>query len=110
MSDAKSLEELHLPKTLTETTDNIIAGIKNLEEANAKGGEGLKTIGSYAFKDINKVTNLIIPTTVTSMGAGLFSGMSALEELTIPFVGRDKTIYSIGSNESLPRSYSSSSY
>ncbi len=56
VSDAKSLEELHLPKTLTEATDNIIAGIKNLDEAAAKGGEGLRTILLYGPPGTGKTT------------------------------------------------------
>ena len=56
VSDAKSLKELHLPKTLNEATDNILAGIKNLDEAAAKGGEGLKTIFLYGPPGTGKTT------------------------------------------------------
>lgn len=56
VSSAKSLEKMHMPKTLTDTTDNIIAGIKNIDEATAKGGEGLRTILLYGPPGTGKTT------------------------------------------------------
>lgn len=56
VSGAKPLEKMHMPKSLTETTDNIIAGIKNIDEATAKGGEGLRTILLYGPPGTGKTT------------------------------------------------------
>ena len=56
VSGAKSLEKLHLPKSLSDATDNIIAGIKNIDEAAAKGGEGLRTILLYGPPGTGKTT------------------------------------------------------
>ena len=56
VSSAKPLEKMHMPKTLTDTTDNIIAGIKNIDEATAKGGEGLRTILLYGPPGTGKTT------------------------------------------------------
>ena len=45
----------------------------------------------YSYRD--SIKKIIVSDDITSISASLFSGMSALEELTIPFVGRDQTIY-----------------
>ncbi len=51
------------------------------------GGLPVTTIVSYGFKDLNLVTNVEVPDTVTSIGAGAFEGMSSLESIILPFVG-----------------------
>lgn len=55
-------------------------------------GENVQTIPAYAFKGCNKVTNLIIPNSVTSIGSNAFSGFSGTF-ITIP-----KSVASIGSS------------
>ena len=44
----------------------------------------------YSYR--NSIKKIEVSSSITSMGAGLFSGMSALEELTIPFVGTNKNV------------------
>ena len=44
----------------------------------------------YSYAD--NIKKIIVNDEITGISKGLFSGMSALEELTIPFVGRDQYI------------------
>ncbi len=46
-------------------------------------GEGITTIGSYAFYGYDHVTSLTIPTSVTSMGEGAFARCSSLSSINI---------------------------
>ncbi len=49
-------------------------------------GDGTYTLNSV--KDISKsATSLVVPEIVTAIDAGAFAGCSALEEITLPFVG-----------------------
>lgn len=50
-------------------------------------GVPVKRIAANAFKNNGVLTSVIVPDSVTEIGEGAFAGMSALEELTIPFVG-----------------------
>ena len=51
--------------------------------------EGLTVtaIAPNAFKDKNKIREVVIPNSVKSIGNAAFSGCSSLESITIPFVG-----------------------
>ena len=51
--------------------------------------EGLTVtaIAPNAFKDKNKIKEVVIPNSVKSIGNAAFSGCSSLESMTIPFVG-----------------------
>jgi len=44
-------------------------------------------IESYAFLGCVNLTKAYIPDSITSLGLGIFSGCSSLEELTLPFIG-----------------------
>ena len=50
----------------------------------ANGGT---VIATSAFKDRAKLTNVVVPDTVTSIGIGAFKGCVAIEDVTLPFVG-----------------------
>ncbi|MDD4110817.1 MAG: leucine-rich repeat protein, partial [Clostridia bacterium] len=47
------------------------------------------TIGIYdnAFANCKNIISIVIPDTVQSIGSGVFSGCTGLEEITLPFVG-----------------------
>ena len=47
-------------------------------------GENITSIGSSAFHNCTKLTNVTIPDGVTSIGAGAFEGCSSLASVTIP--------------------------
>ena len=50
---------------------------------------GPVSIAANAFKDSTSITSATIPSSVTSIGQGAFSGCSSLETMTIPFVGAE---------------------
>ena len=54
-------------------------------------GLAVTAIAPNAFKDKNKIKEVVIPNSVTSIGNSAFSGCSSLENITIPFVGASTT-------------------
>ncbi len=50
-------------------------------------GVAVGRIASKAFENNGSIKKLVVPTSVTEIGAGAFAGMKAIEELTLPFVG-----------------------
>lgn len=51
------------------------------------GGVQVTKIAASAFKNQTTLTKIVIPDTVTSVGAGAFNGCVAIEDITLPFVG-----------------------
>ena len=49
--------------------------------------EGLKSVGSYAFKNLVEMRKIIVPSTVTWIGEGAFNGINNLVDITIPHIG-----------------------
>ena len=87
--------------TLDETTQtyaiNKYYGTSN-EETIPGTFKGLpvNTIKAYAFNEVSTLTNLVIPTTITSIEQGAIYLCDNLESITIPFIGTVPTndIYS----------------
>lgn len=89
----KTIESIVLPETVTEIGAAAFSGCEalkniNYSEENATGvlPASVLVIGDSAFAD-TAVENLVIPTSVVKMGAGVFSGNESLKNLTVPFVG-----------------------
>ena len=66
-----ALESIELPATLTTISTDVFYGCTKL--ANVSLHEGLTTIGARAFFNC-KLTDITIPSTVTSIGSGAFKG------------------------------------
>ena len=94
-----SLESIELPKTLTTFSTDVFYGCTKL--SNVTLHEGIETIGERAFYNC-KLTEITIPSTVTSIGNGAFKGNPTTSVIWLP-----KTC-SIGTDESAPF-YSTSS-
>ena len=54
--------------------------------------KGVTTFDYFAFKGASLITKVIVPDTVTSIGEGAFRDCSALEEITLPFVGARENV------------------
>ncbi|MBP5405044.1 MAG: leucine-rich repeat domain-containing protein [Clostridia bacterium] len=50
-------------------------------------GKPVTAIRPFAFRGLSALTSVVVPDSVTTIGAGAFSGCSSLEEVTLPFVG-----------------------
>ena len=94
-----ALESIELPATLTTINSDAFYGCSNLSNVNLH--EGITTIGLRAFYNC-KLTDITIPSTVTSIGNGAFKGNPTTSVTWLP-----KTC-SIGTDDSAPF-YSTSS-
>ena len=94
-----ALETIVLPATLTTISTDAFYGCTKL--ANVSLHEGLTTIGARAFLNC-KLTDITIPSTVTSIGNGAFKGNPTTSVTWLP------KNCSIGSDDSAPF-YSTSS-
>ncbi len=54
-------------------------------------GNEVVELGTALFRDPEKITNIEIPDTVTSIESGAFNGCISLESITLPFVGATKS-------------------
>ena len=70
-----------LPNTLLTIDSHAFYSCENLEQVSFN--EGLKTIGTYAFRGC-KLTSAIIPETVNSIGSGCFSDCAYLKTVKLP--------------------------
>ena len=59
-------------------------------------GQPVTRIGDLAFENHKNITKLVIPNSVTKIGEQAFAGMTSLQELEVPFVG--KTISATGAD------------
>ncbi len=53
--------------------------------------DGVNTIGTYAFKNVSLVQKIVVPNSVTRINEAAFNGCNGLKDLTIPFVGRERS-------------------
>ena len=83
--DGTSISVVDIPATVTTIGEYAFSSCLNLTKVTFQ--EGLKTIGNYAFTKCSLLTgniggNLIVPSTVTSIGDEAFKGTS-IEGLTV---------------------------
>lgn len=80
----KALKNLTLGDSLKEIGDYAFSGCAALESV--KLGEGLLSVGEFAFESCSGISELIIPSTVETIGYGVVSGCN-INTLSVPFVG-----------------------
>lgn len=83
----------YLRKTITEVTEDDLAGLTSIFDSVFSGYSSLTSItipnsvtsiGRYAFSGCSGLTSITIPNSVTSMGDNSFQGCSGLTSITIP--------------------------
>ena len=100
-ANSVSIIELQLPTTLTSIGNYAFSGCISITKINSDTeGElilpdNVTTIGEYAFQNLALMTKVVVPESVTSIGLGAFRGCNAIEDITLPFVGKsaDATYY-----------------
>ena len=85
-----SLTSIIIPNTVDSLGERAFAGCYRLHTLEFEDGSTCLSIGAYAFKDCIALTSLVIPNVVETIGESVFSGMVSLEELTIPFIGKER--------------------
>ena len=78
---ASGVKSVTIPGTVTSIGESAFSECKNLTSAVVS--QGVKKIGNYAFKDSASLTSLTIPEGVTEIGSMVIMG-SAVTELTVP--------------------------
>ncbi len=80
--DGTEVTELEIPATLTESISRYaFAGFSALTGLTL---DGVKYIGTAAFKDCSGITQLTLPESVQEIGSEAFSGCTALTAITVP--------------------------
>ncbi len=89
------IETINLPSTVESIGNYAFYNCSALNQINSSNANtlnmptGLLTIGNYAFSNAaTTVTTVVVPDSVTTIGLGAFKGLSSLEKITIPFVGK----------------------
>lgn len=83
---------------IDETTDTyavtgVVLPFKKIEVLNEYKGKKVTIIKENAFKDNDKIVQVVLPNTITTIENNAFSNMSKLEEINLP-----DSIISIGNN------------
>ena len=98
----KSEDGIHIAGYFGTTEDLVIpASIQNTP---------VVAIGNYTFRNNAMLKTITIPDSVTSIGDSAFSGCSALESITLPFVGGSKSATTTDSSTVFGYIFGTSSY
>ena len=95
--DAASLMQINIPASVTSIGASAFNGCTNLVRVNSDTDgkmillDGLESIGTGAFGGLGKITEVVVPNSVTSIGQGAFQGCNSLVKMTLPFVGKSRT-------------------
>ncbi len=76
-----------IPPSITKIGDNAFENCRSLPFGDYKLHDGIKSVGSYAFKECHGMTSCTIPNSVESMGGSIFNCCLNLEKVTLPFAG-----------------------
>ena len=85
-----------------EISDGLFSGFAALTEVVVSST--VKNVGDKAFENCTALNKAVIEDGVTEMGEGVFIGCTALKDLTIPFVGKYKSV-SAEDKDNLPLGY-----
>ena len=83
------LENVVFEGEITAIPDYAFYGCSGLTELNIPGN--IETIGNYAFAECEQLTSATISGNATSIGNSAFRYCSNLQEISLPFIGSEKT-------------------
>ena len=80
--DNRRLQEVHIPNTVTEITNNAFDYCSRLTSITIP--DSVTVIGYNAFRECSGLTSIIIPDSVTSIGYSAFEDCTGLTSVIIP--------------------------
>lgn len=78
------ITSVEIPKYVVSLDDKAFEGCEDLVSVKFDSIYNLKSIGSYAFNKCKALTEISIPSSVTSLGEGAFMQCAALRNINIP--------------------------
>ena len=78
------MRSVHCPLTLESIGRKAFKNCNNLSEIRIPNPENLKSIGDSAFLNCYNLKSFVIPTSVSIINAGTFSGCESLDSIDIP--------------------------
>ncbi len=91
----ESITNVVFSKSLTSIGDYAFSGCIGIRKINSnKNGElnlpiDVTTIGDYAFQNLELITAILVPDTVTNIGVGAFNGCNGIVDITLPYIGKE---------------------
>lgn len=85
-SNCSTLQELLLPDNVTLVGDSAFSQcgqLTNVQLGSIKNGSKLKTIGTSAFASCSNVRDLVVPSSVETVGQYAFAGLGSLRVLAV---------------------------
>ncbi len=80
----KNITSIIIPASITSIDEKAFFSCENLESVTFSANSRLKSISKTAFYGCSSLSNIEIPTGVTSIGENAFSDCSSLESIEIP--------------------------
>ena len=99
-SNCSALEKIVIPNAVKTLGDYAFSGCSSM--ASAKIGTSVITIGSGAFSGCSALPQIVIPQSVTTINDYVFKGCSSLTNVNMEERKSDKTVLTLGSNDSNP--------
>lgn len=85
-----TLTHVVIPKSVVHIEEHAFFAASNLKTILFEEDSQLRSIGDYAFGQ-SRITDVVIPSSVQSIGYGAFAECDELGSITLPFVGKSRT-------------------
>ena len=98
-TNCNSISHINIPSSVETIEEYAFQNCSSISKVNSNTSgdfvlyEGLKLIERGAFQNLNLITKIVIPKTVTRIDAGVLKGCTLLTDLTLPHVGQYASSY-----------------
>lgn len=75
---------VYIGASVEHIPDYIFHNISNISAVYFAEGSALKSVGNYAFSNLNAVTDLVLPNTIQTIGNNSFASMTSLKTFNLP--------------------------